>query len=234
VGAYGKLVHMHALRYQLCDVFTDRPLSGNALAVFEDASGLDARTMQALARELNLSECSFLLPPNSLDADANLRIFTPLLELPFAGHPTLGSAFVIAERTRRASVRLGTARGISSIRFSRDERAAMFGWMTQPLPSIVGYSAHSELLASLGVQSSTLPVELYDNGPHYVMVGLHSPGELAALRPNLGRLEALGNLAAVVFAPLGASWKCRVFAPGEGIAEDPATGAAAGPLALHL
>ncbi|HTV25833.1 MAG TPA: PhzF family phenazine biosynthesis isomerase, partial [Polyangiaceae bacterium] len=84
---------MPALRYSLCDVFTDRPLSGNALAVFEDARGLDARTLQALARELHLSECSFVLPAESPDADAKIRFFTPTMELPFAGHPTLGSAF---------------------------------------------------------------------------------------------------------------------------------------------
>ena len=81
---------------------------------------------------------------------------------------------------------------------------------------------------------SRLPVELYDNGPHYVFVELDTPGEVTALTPDLSRLAALGSTAFSVFARSGSRWKCRVFAPGEGIAEDPATGAAAGPLAVHL
>lgn len=225
---------MPNLAYRLCDVFTDRPLAGNALAVFTDAAGVDGRTLQALARELNLSECAFVLPPEAPDADARLRIFTPTMELPFAGHPTLGSAFVLTEAAHSSSIRLETARGVSEVRFERPARGAAFGWMTQPLPVISRYERERELLRALGVASSTLPVELYDNGPHYVLVSLRGSAELAALRPDMARLEALGSIAATVFAPAGERWKCRVFAPGEGINEDPATGAAAGPLALHL
>src|SRR5690606_5685788 len=124
-------------------------------------------------------------------------------ELPFAGHPTLGSAFVLTLATRAPSIRIETARGISSVRFSRDDAGPAFGWMTQPLPVITRYVFEAELLAALGVQHSTLPVELYDNGPHYVLVGLQSAAELAALRPDMSRLEALGSIAATVFAPLG-------------------------------
>src|SRR4051812_11565553 len=93
---------MKRLPYRLCDVFTDRPLAGNALAVFTDAEGLDTPMMQQLAREMNLSESAFVLPPGSPPggdhrAHARLRIFTPTQELPFAGHPTLGTAFVLAD-----------------------------------------------------------------------------------------------------------------------------------------
>lgn len=230
---------MRTLQYRLCDVFTRRPFAGNALAVFTDARGLDDATLQHLARELALSECAFVLPAESGVADARLRIFTPTMELPFAGHPTLGAAFVLTERSRAREIRLQTARGVSTVRFTRAETGPAFAWMTQPVPAIESYERRAELLAALGVEHSTLPVELYDNGPHYVLVGLPSPGELAALRPRLERLEALGSIAATVFAPLasgsnGDRWKSRVFAPGEGIPEDPATGAAAGPLALHL
>lgn len=225
---------MPTLEYRLCDVFTDRPLAGNPLAVFTDASGVEASTMQALARELNLSECAFVLPPSSSGADARLRIFTPTMELPFAGHPTLGSAFVLTEAARASSIRLETARGISQVRFAWPSHGAAFGWMTQPLPVVSPYVHERELLAALGVSGAALPVELYDNGPHYVLVALSSPVELGELRPDMARLEALGSIAATVIAPLGDGWKSRVFAPGEGINEDPATGAAAGPLALHL
>ncbi|MEO8184232.1 MAG: PhzF family phenazine biosynthesis isomerase [Deltaproteobacteria bacterium] len=88
---------MPSLPYRLCDVFTDRPLSGNELAVFTHADAIDPATMQQLARELNLSECAFVLAPTVPGAAARVRICTPTMELPFAGHPTLGTAFVLAE-----------------------------------------------------------------------------------------------------------------------------------------
>jgi trans-2,3-dihydro-3-hydroxyanthranilate isomerase len=225
---------MPKLVYRLCDVFTDRQLTGNALAVFTDAAGVDTATIQALARELNLSECAFVLRPGASGADARVRIFTPTMELPFAGHPTLGTAFVLTEAAQAPSIRLETARGVCQVRFDRSAPGAAFGWMTQPLPVISRYEHERELCAALGVAGSVLPVELYDNGPHYVLVALGSGAELGALRPDMGRLEALGSIAATVFAPAGERWKSRVFAPGEGINEDPATGAAAGPLAVHL
>jgi trans-2,3-dihydro-3-hydroxyanthranilate isomerase len=220
--------------YVLCDVFTDRALAGNALAVFVEADDLDGATMQALARETNLSESAFVLPPTSPGTDARVRIFTPTMELPFAGHPTLGTAFVLAARRQRDVVTLETARGIVTVRL----RQGGFGWMTQPHPHIHPYDHVEELLAALGVPGSTLPVELYDNGPHYVYVERETPEQIAALRPEVSRLAALGSTAFCAFARKGGAtariWKSRVFAPGEGIVEDPATGAAAGPLALHL
>jgi len=226
----------HTYRYQLCDVFTDRPLCGNALAVFTDAVGLDDVSLQKLARELNLSECAFILPPTVADADARLRIFTPTMELPFAGHPTLGSAFVLTAEKRGMSIRLETARGISVVTFTRPPSGPALGWMTQPAPVISAYEPARELLGALGIEANGVcaPVELYDNGPHYVLVELTSAASVAALAPDLRRLAALGSIAAVVFASNGARWKARVFAPGEGIPEDPATGAAAGPIAVHL
>ena len=227
---------MREIHYQLCDVFTDRPLTGNALAVFTDADGLDAGTMQALARETNLSESAFVLRPASAEADAALHIFTPTMELPFAGHPTLGTAFVLAARRKRQAVELETGRGLVTVRLTEAPGRPAFGWMTQPLPRIERYGEGmtATLLSALGVAASRLPVELYDNGPHYVYVEPETPEEVAALSPDLSRLARLGSTAFNVFARTGAGWKCRVFAPGEGIAEDPATGAAAGPLAVHL
>src|SRR5216117_41328 len=107
---------MRTLGYVICDVFTDRPLAGNALAVFTDANGLDDATMQALARETNLSETAFVLAPTLAPADARIRIFTPTMELPFAGHPTLGSAFVLGASRRHETLRLETARGVIVVR----------------------------------------------------------------------------------------------------------------------
>jgi len=225
---------MREIPYELCDVFTDRPLAGNALAVFTDADELDDGTMHALARETNLSESAFVLRSTNAAADARIRIFTPTMELPFAGHPTLGTAFVLAARRGQETVSLETGRGIVNIRISGTAGRARFGWMTQPLPRIEPYREAVKLIAALGVPESKLPIELYDNGPHYVYVERESPEEIAALAPDLARLAALGSTAFSVFARKGPAWKCRVFAPGEGIAEDPATGAAAGPLAVHL
>lgn len=225
---------MRDLPYQLCDVFTDRALAGNALAVFTAADQLDGATMQALARETSLSETSFVLRPSHPAADAAIRIFTPTMELPFAGHPTLGTAFVLATHAQKKEIRLETGRGPVTVRFDQVPGRTAFGWMTQPLPRLETYDQTPELLAALGVSASTLPVQLYDNGPHYVYVCLQTRQEIATLKPDLVRLAALGSTAFVVFAGSGLSWKCRVFAPGEGIAEDPGTGAAAGPLAIHL
>jgi trans-2,3-dihydro-3-hydroxyanthranilate isomerase len=225
---------MADIPYTLCDVFTDRPLAGNALAVFTDAGDLDAATMQALAREMNLSESAFVRPAQDPAADAAIRIFTPTMELPFAGHPTLGTAFVLAARRRKDTIALETARGVVTVRLRRAGERPAFGWMTQPLPRVEPYRDVAALLAALGVRASKLPVEMYDNGPHYVYVELDTADEIAALVPDLARLAALGSTAFSVFARQGSGWKCRVFAPGEGIAEDPATGAAAGPMAVHL
>src|SRR5688572_14833514 len=181
---------MTVLPYRLCDVFTDRPLAGNALAVFTHADELDTATMQLLAREMNLSESAFVLRASEPDADAGLRIFTPTQELPFAGHPTLGTAFVLAQlRPELGSrVQLRTARGVSTVEFLDRGDGPRFGWMTQPHPLIRRYEAEQRLLAALGVQRAQLPVELYDNGPHYVLVVLERPEDVARLRPDMAEL----------------------------------------------
>jgi trans-2,3-dihydro-3-hydroxyanthranilate isomerase len=220
-------------RYVVCDVFTDRPLAGNQLAVFTDARGLDDEAMQALAREMNYSESSFVFPPEE-GGHARIRIFTPLAEIPFAGHPTLGTAFVLGGPMQSPEVRLETARGIVPVALEREENRIVFGRMQQPLPSIDAYGPTDELLTALGVDRSELPVELYDNGMRHVYVALRSEDEVARLRPDLSGLEVPADLGFNCFAGSGRRWKTRMFAPGGGIAEDPATGSAAGPLALHL
>src|SRR5919204_4584466 len=102
---------MRTYRYVVCDVFTDAPLTGNQLAVFTDARGLDGEQMQALAREMKFSESTFVLPPEE-GGHAKMRIFTPAAEIPFAGHPTLGTAFVLATPLQSPELQLETARGI--------------------------------------------------------------------------------------------------------------------------
>src|SRR5215831_3942192 len=149
---------MREIDYELCDVFTDRPLAGNALAVFTDADEIDGATMQALARETNLSESAFVLRASHAGADAAIRIFTPTMELPFAGHPTLGTAFVLAARRRQTAIALETGRGVVTVRLREESGTPRFGWMTQPLPRIEAYRHAAPLLSALGLAASTLPV----------------------------------------------------------------------------
>jgi trans-2,3-dihydro-3-hydroxyanthranilate isomerase len=222
------------LRYVVADVFTDTPLTGNQLAVFTDGRGVDDALMQELARELNYSETVFVLPAEG-DGHARMRIFTPAVEVPFAGHPTLGTAFVLAGPLQLEEIRLETRNGVVPVRLERDGPQIRFGRMEQPLPTVAPYDAVDELLAAVGVERSELPVELYDNGIQHVYVCLGSEDEVAALRPDLSRLSDLpGALGVNCFAGAGRAWKTRMFAPGGGVPEDPATGSAAGPLALHL
>jgi len=220
------------LPYIVCDVFTGRPLEGNGLAVFTDAAGLTDRHMQALAREMNLSESVFILPPEQ-GGEARMRIFTPRVELPFAGHPTLGTAVVLHETRGLDALKLETGRGTVPVRF--EERGSRpFAWMVQPLPSIAPLSNPEQFLAALGLKRSELPVDVYDNGVVNAYVALPSEEAVATLSPDFRRLAAFGDVGANCFAGAGRSWKTRMFAPFAGISEDPATGSAAGPLALHL
>jgi len=224
---------MPSLRYVFADVFTDRPLTGNQLAVFTDARGLDTETMQALALEIGFSETVYVLPAET-EGDARIRIFTPRSELPFAGHPVLGTAFVLGAPLQRDILRLETGSGTIPVELERDESGAIvFGRMTQPLPTVESYSAADELLAALRLSSSELPVELYDNGLRHTLVVLPTPEAVAALRPDF---DALADLEVMVscFAGAGSQWKTRMFAPADGVAEDAATGSAAGPLVCHV
>src|ERR1700694_2997250 len=223
---------MAKFRYVVVDVFTDTPLEGNQLAVFTDARGLDDRAMQALAKETNLSETVFVLPPEG-DGEVRIRIFTPETELPFAGHPVLGSAFVLGLPLQRTVIRLETGVGVISVELEREGARIVFGRMEQPVPTWQPCEHEAELLAALGVERSELPVEVYENGPRHAYVALESEEAVAALRPDLKAL-GLFELAANCFAGSGTRWKTRVSLPGYGIDEDPAAGSAAGPLAVHL
>ena len=225
---------MPAFRYVVCDVFTERPLQGNQLAVFTDARAIPEHLLQPLAREIDFSETVYVLPAEG-DGHARIRIFTPARELPFAGHPTLGSAFVLAAPLQLEEIRLETGAGVVPVRLERDGDRIVFGRMEQPVPSIEPYEREAELLAAVGAARAELPVELYDNGVRHVFVCLDSPDEVGALQPDLARLAVLEPDAGVnCFAGSGRAWKTRMFWPGSGVDEDPASGSAAGPLALHL
>ena len=220
-------------RYLVVDVFTTTPLQGNQLGVFPDADRYTPEQMQRLAREMNFSETIFIVPAEG-EADAQLRIFTPYRELPFAGHPVLGGAFVVSGALHRDRLRLQTGLGVIPVELEREDGRVVFGRMRQPVPSWRPYERERELLAALGLARSGLPVEAYPNGPFHVYVELESEEAVAGLEPDFAALTTLGKIAANCFAGSGRSWKTRMFAPGEGVFEDPATGSAAGPLAIHL
>jgi trans-2,3-dihydro-3-hydroxyanthranilate isomerase len=220
-------------RYVIADVFTDTPLAGNQLAVFTDAREIPEEQLQPLAREMNFSETVFVYAPSG-DGHARIRIFTPTTEIPFAGHPTLGTAFVLAGPLQLPEIGLETGVGIVPVRLEREGPRIVFGWMTQPVPSVAPFAQEAELLQALAIERSELPVELYDNGVEHVYVALSSEEEVAALDPDLAALKRLTVLGVNCFAGAGSRWKTRMFAPGDGVPEDPATGSAAGPLACHL
>ena len=223
---------MNGFRYVVADVFTGTPLEGNQVAVFTDAREIPDDKLQQIAREMNLSETVFVYKPEG-DGHARIRIFTPTIEMQFAGHPTLGTAFVLSGPLSLEEIRLETLRGVVPVRLEREDGRIVFGRMEQPLPTIEPYE-DDELFDILGVEDAQLPVEVYDNGVQHVYVCLASEDEVAGLAPDLRRLGARAPLCFNCFAGEGRSWKTRMFAPSSGVAEDPATGSAAGPLALHL
>jgi trans-2,3-dihydro-3-hydroxyanthranilate isomerase len=223
--------------YTIADVFTDVPLEGNPVAVFTDAESVSGEIMQRTAREFNLSETVFVLPADGDDdVDAVVRIFTPTVELPFAGHPVLGTAFVLGAARGLDTVRLRTGSGIVPVVLRREGEDVVYGEMLQPIPEWSAFAAERELLAALGVRGSGLPVEVYDNGPRHTYVELPDEDAVAAVAPDMPALTAVGAIGVSCFAVLddGARVKTRMFGPGMGVHEDPATGSAAGPLAVHL
>ena len=219
--------------YQVVDVFADVPLQGNPVAVFTDGDGLSGEIMQRAARELNLSETVFVTAGRD-GADACVWIFTPAIELPFAGHPILGTAFVLAERDGADRLGLLTGSGVVTVTLRREDERVVAGEMQQPVPTWAPLPAADAVLAALGVAQSALPVEVYDNGPRHAFVALSEAAEVARLRPDMAALLDAGEFGVSCFALDGDRVKTRMFGPALGVPEDPATGSAAGPLAVHL
>jgi trans-2,3-dihydro-3-hydroxyanthranilate isomerase len=218
-------------RYVVADVFTDTPLQGNQLAVFTDARGLADETMQALALEIGFSETVFVLPAEA-GGTARMRIFNPHAEMPFAGHPILGTAFVLGAPLQMGAVALETGAGIVTVGLERDQSGKLvFGRMIQPVPRVEAVEPPEKVLAALGVGRSTLPIELYDNGTRHIVVGLSGEAELAAVRPDGARIAGLAVTGVNCVARASGVWRSRMFWEH---GEDPATGSAAGPIACHL
>lgn len=228
---YGR--RMLHLRHVRCDVFSRRPFGGNPLAVFTDGRGLEASTMQAIALEMNLSETVFILPATA-GGTAKIRIFTPRVELSFAGHPTLGAAFVLARPLQSDRMVLETGVGLIPVQIEREGADPRAAWIELPLPAVEAQPNPDALLRALGLSGAVTPIRRYHFGITHVLVQTETAAQVASLAPDLPTLSSLGPVGIVVFAQDGTSVRARVFVPGVGVAEDPATGSAVAPIALHL
>jgi trans-2,3-dihydro-3-hydroxyanthranilate isomerase len=230
---------MAVYAYAICDVFTERPLAGNQLAVFTDARAVPDSLLQPLAREINFAETVFVYPP-AADGHARIRIFTPAAELRFAGHPVLGTAVVLGLQRGQPEVRLETGVGTVPVVLERREGRGGRGRMRQPVPTVAPLPRPERLLRAVGVPRSGLPVEVYDNGMRHAFVALDDEAAVARLAPDLAAVARLSSELGALFvgvncfAGAGRRWKTRMFCPAAGVPEDAATGSAAGPLACHL
>ena len=227
-----------ALRFTQLDVFTATPLKGNPLAVVHDAQGLDDATMAAFARWTNLSETTFLLPPTDPGADYRVRIFTPGGELPFAGHPTLGScaAWLAAGGQPRAPQEVVQECGVGRVRIRR--QGARLAFAAPPLRRTGPLAPEllPRIARALGVADADIVHHQWvDNGPEWCAVMLPSAAQVRALRPDFTRL---GDLKLGVVGPCAPGEECafevRAFVPGIGVPEDPVTGSLNAGLAQWL
>lgn len=237
-------------RYYICDVFTDTRFGGNQLAVLPEAQGLSDRQMQQIAREFNFSESTFVLPPER-GHDRRVRIFTPTAEIPFAGHPNVGTAFTLA-----TTGALGSIDGPRNITF--EEKAGLVPititrrngsiWceLSAPTPLSLGPVVARELLAaavSLSVEdvvTTTHPPQVASVGLPFIVAELRSRAALERARvngPGLDAIKALGVVPDIhLYVRSGDEFdlRTRMFAPYDGVPEDPATGSANCALAALL
>jgi trans-2,3-dihydro-3-hydroxyanthranilate isomerase len=251
---------MRKLRYHLVDVFTNRQFGGNPLAVFTNGRGVRTETMQAIAKELNLSETTFVLPPDDAANDYRVRIFTPGQELPMAGHPTVGTTYVLArehmiERAKKSGsegaeteIKLEEGVGTIPVRVEWRDGAAGFIQMRQPLPTfgarVEDIRAVAEMLSidAEEIAETKLPLEVVSCGVPFFYVPVKS---LRAVRNIKFRVDVWENKLKEIVPPAvfvftheveftGSTVHSRMFAPAMGVWEDPATGGASGPLGCYL
>lgn len=239
---------MKDYRFVTCDVFTDRVFSGNPLAVLIDAIGLDDQAMQAIAREFNFSETTFVTPAADKKNTARVRIFTPSKEMPFAGHPTVGTAFVLASIGAAGSASellLEENVGPVPVRIERDNDGCVVRCtFTSPrLPERVeavplSRSAVARML-QLAEDQILDEAEVWSCGVPYLLVPIASSDALMRAQLDLTRWrQTLSGFVTQEVYPVAqidqSTWRVRMFAPGAGVAEDPATGSAAAALAGWL
>jgi trans-2,3-dihydro-3-hydroxyanthranilate isomerase len=242
-------------RYRHLDVFTDRRFGGNQLAVFPDANGLSTDTMQLMAREMNFAESTFVLPAETEGTDVRMRIFTPATEMPMAGHPVIGSTFALAREGRIPKDRpewiYELNVGPLPVQLEWQDEELAFAWMTQRSPQFGEPEDPAAVAAAIGlseqeIRSTGLPVQCVSCGVPFVMVPLSSRAAVDAAAPDARILNDLAKRSGRDHFSLylfttdrngsddGAHVYTRMFGPGLGIYEDPATGSASGALGAYL
>ena len=243
---------MAPLSFLHYDVFTDEALEGNQLAVFLDGRGLSTERMQAIAREMNFSESTFVLPPEAAGTDVRMRIFTPGNELPMAGHPTIGSAFALAHtgviRTGQSRFVFGLGVGPVPVDLEWEGTRLRFAWMTQLKPVFgPAIDAREAVAAAIGLEvvdlAPDLPIQQVTTGLPFLFVPLRSRDAVDRASCDVSAFRRLRSshgidLGIFLFAVLPQGSRetaySRMFAPGFGMVEDPATGSASGALGCYL
>lgn len=237
---------MGTRRFLQLDVFAPRLLEGNPLAVIVDAEGLDAETMQRLARWTNLSETTFLLPPSQPGADYRVRIFTPRQELPFAGHPSVGSAYAAIEAGRVSAgashLVQECAAGLLPVTVEGSGASRRIHVRAPPARTSAADAALiAALRPALQVKLAAMGVHCVDNGPLWIVCELANARSVRALTPDLSAISALSAarraVGVCVFGPEeggDAAMAVRAFCPADGIPEDPVTGSANAAIAALL
>jgi trans-2,3-dihydro-3-hydroxyanthranilate isomerase len=238
------------LPFHIHDVFTTRPFAGNPLAIVEQADGLTGAQMQTIARQFNLSETIFLQTPEDPANTAKVRIFTPGAEIPFAGHPTIGCALFLAKRLGLSEVKLEEKAGLVPVAISETAQGLSAEFTAPRLPAAVGTAPSRGMIAA----ATGLPEEeigphapgAYEAGPAFLFAQVGSRDALARARPLEPGWTAILDAAAVddtgrsavglyLYADDGGDhFRARMFAPNDGIPEDPATGSATAILAAQL
>lgn len=243
---------MRKYRFLQYDVFTSVPFGGNQLAVFPEASGLSAVEMQAIAREMNYSESTFVLPASDTKALRRVRIFTPSAELPFAGHPVVGTTFALAAEgiipaAEPSPVHLQLGVGTLPVDLLFEGEQVCFVWMHQPVPEFEPWQGDdAQLAAALGLTPDDLdprlPIERGSSGVPFLYIPIRSLAALGSANPGPALAVLLEgpdrHLGAYLFTrdglSAGVTARSRMFAPDVSIAEDAATGSAAGPFGVYL
>jgi trans-2,3-dihydro-3-hydroxyanthranilate isomerase len=248
---------MHTISYVTVDVFTSTRFEGNPLAVISDARGLTDAAMQKIATEFNYSEVTFVLPPDDPENSARVRIFTPTMEIPFAGHPNVGTAYVLGQRAEIFGkpvgdrLRFEEEAGIVEVSLKRSDERVTATAIRAPQPLTIGDAITKETIARCvtldpGVIVTTTHAPVFASvGLNFAVAELNGLEALAAARPNLAGFQAAAGHQATsghdfsLFLYVRASedpWhiRARMFAPLDNVPEDPATGSASAALAAYL
>jgi trans-2,3-dihydro-3-hydroxyanthranilate isomerase len=232
-------------RYRVVDVFTDTPLEGNPLAVFLDGAGLATDRMQAIAREMNLSETVFLLPPTHSDCVAKLRIFTPGKEMEFAGHPTIGTAYILLDEgmVSKGTTHFVVEENVGPISINVDAGPVPKLWLTTPAireGNSVDRRTAAELLGLSESELLEFPPQVLDAGGNptlYIPIASRDAVDRITFDTSAWKKflsQHSGALCVFAFAAVPEGAYSRMFAPEYGVQEDPATGSSTGPLAAYM